>query len=729
LLIYFPVTAEIIQIMGVGHFYAGEYIATKSTIPMIITDGKFKVEVLLNVTFAATEGNAVSVKVLQITPSVPAVFILDSRLFEYSEIAKRGKDAKSKLPSHGILSQLNRTSWMFTPQLSDHLSSKLCSYINRSISDKCVFNLGPRNTNVLIHVNISYLNIDPDMFLNTSSNVKIISGQYIFLREFLLPNFQFKLNLLFQNCRRKADFGFQVLLVSKHCDLRGLSADNIMWWEENWTNSGLLCFYNKEIVLTEQLLFKVVLKQHNIVYTGYRKLELSIPVYSTISYKSRIAPGAMRKEKYNSLTGFNLKNYITSYHNATSTNGFTNITSYPLLQGHHTVALTDKILQDIDLYSIESVSIWLTKYPQYGEIFLKEETDVSIREFTMEDIILGKVFYRQKEFSKKDIFQLLILNYMQYVDIEIYTKPNIVSTLPMVIENNTPCFIAVESLDASPLLHFSLKDPIYYITKPPLYGQLRHVSHNTTRDLNISIMSFTHTDIVNELIMYYPPSDLPDKRKDNFFYTLISDNISPADGVFTFMLNYSVNKSSVTYSAESSFDSSKGLSKTMLILVIVTCSSIFCALILSAIFGFQYLKTQRRRRMVKKKVLASEPKLVLTKENGSYKLLVTNGRKTCSLERTLLGSSSSQEIAQQPEPPCPESILKATPLLNKNDTCFESHDYVNCEDLQHLVSGPQDTIYIKRSGLTHASKFEDKSCDSLEALDQMPTIQKPVYPC
>ena len=556
------------------------------------------------------------------------------------------------------------------------------------------------------NLNISFLNVNRQSIeafnlvtstLPVSSTVpKVITSEHISAAD--LVNH-------FTVCKSKVKVGFLVTHFPKDCTLSGLDSRFVMWWEDILLSKYAVTCEQDDATMSskQQLVVNIVIQQRERLWL-MDKFDYSIPIAIEPEYTYPDLKAAC---------------------------------SVKLLQGHTSVTLHGDLIQCLEIENKLSTEFTLINTPLYGVIKVNEVTSHT---FTLPQLANGNVMYTQIQPSKSDEFELSTKLHgflsKKHITVTIDVEPNVLSNCAVVTIEDKPIVLTTQLLDASPLLEISSGEATYIITEMPTFGRLEKVDRvERSVDVNISpepFLQFSHTDIVNEVILYFPPQHVSDERKDNFSYTLTSPGVQPADGVFTIIFNQSsplstpplpkilgVNLSTPAEVSES----------ILTVIVVVSCVSVCAITIVVTVLCLRRVQKNRRKQLAKQELMNSEPRLILTKENGAYKLLVAGGDE---FPVTSYSSPSSPSLQIDGDRGCEVSCtvpqVRVTPLIDTDGNLYDLHDYVNCEDLPYCPPSPKPTRATEGSSSDFICHTSDTDDNLYCSVDQLPPIKKPNYP-
>lgn len=594
--------------------------------------------------------------------------------------------------------------------ISDDVRAELCWDIgSSSISDRIVLTVADdklsSQTDVTLNFNISYLNIHENsasaLRLETSE-LRVPPGQSMVISVAEINATE--LAKRFAACKSNLRIGFRLTQHPKYCKIIGLLSDDILWWHK-LRSLEYSCACQRFIFQSEHFSFNVVVQQNDILH-ALDQINFTV---------------AIRLD------------------------GWTQPCNIYLLQGHDSVILSTSVIECLSMSADSNFLLALKHSPMHG-ILTVHGIELKNKPFTLDDIIGENVVYQQKNLSKVDQFELTVKvgdsGYMKPLAVIVEVEPNIVSREPVVVTITQGVIVlTTELLDASPLLSFSNGHPIFHVTRQPVFGRLEKVADRGRRATGESetLTSFSQTDIVNEVILYYSPDEMPIEGKDNFTYTLVSDGVQPADGLFSVVFNKSVESPVASALDEPILDNLETNELILTGVVVASCVFICILSIIITVLCLRRTQRSRRKHVAQRTPSHTEQRLILTKENGSYKLLVAGSDEFAITPYSMPPSPSRQiDPDKEREVSCTIPQVRVTPLLDKDNTAYDLHDYVNCEDLPYHtpVSSPSTARSVAGSNYSyqtsgqHVSEttvtVEDKFYSSIERL---PPIKKPSYSC
>lgn len=673
---------------------------------MTVADEDFQQPALLNIEIKKKQLYILHNKPLQVFPgiSVPVsteqlsvISPVDGGIITYN--------AKSK-PSHGTLSlpsqneQRHGNIIIYTPNLSSHLTKKLCRDVGRiSVSDK--FSLLARDEtldiqrSVMIRVNISYVNINNNTMralgVHLTPALSVIPEQRLVISSNIVN--ADKVADILRSCDSEIELGFLIRGTPSGCEISGLDAAGIVMWPQI-VDEEVSIWCDKMDFQGQQVVFMPKLVQNGNIF-NLEKNDFSI-----------IA------QLQHPLESMPIKRELVF-----------------LLQGHHTALVEFSDITETDHYTIISE-------PVNGKLSHSAK-DIAIgASFTGNEIRSKKISYRQMDMrASSDQFDIYVSSAQDVsapvkLRVEVVVAPNVQSPRRFLVSGQNPIRITTDHLDASPLKHNVTGEIIYYIDQSPIHGQLRYENPKINKHSAHSsiVTSFSQEDIINELILYYPPNYIPEEKTDNFTYTLISDNIQPADGVFTMHFTETVD---LFYTpTQSPIQQGSVVGEAALTILLATVCILICTATLVVTVLCLRRVNRKKKRLARQALLNSEPRLVLAKENGSYKLLVAGSG---DFPATPLSSPPSpcHQIDSYTEAGLGVPELRLEPNLQTDtDGIFHDiHDYVNCEDLpsyRSRISLPTQKSNNESSSHSHLDGHNTVIYGSLEHL---PPIKKPQYFC
>ena len=707
---FFVLSTFLFISMNINLFYAGcEEYGDVQTIRIMISDEDFLQYAQLNVKFMKKELRVVRSKTLQVFPDIPSD-LSTNHLTVSSPITENKVTFSVKSgPSHGSLSQptseaIDDSIMTYNPKLTDHLTRKLCRDLSRiSVSDK--FTLVARDEeldiekSVVIRVNISFLNYNNNTLQAlgmTSPSIHVVPGERVIVSSGVIN--AGRVADILDGCNSGIELGFLIRDPPSDCRIEGLDAAAIAWWQQV-TERKITISCDETDLSSKNMILRPMILQNGFIF-DMENSEFPLTIQSAQNSK----PAEIETRQLF------------------------------LMQGVRTVKL--KINHFSDTSGEQHIYTVLSD-PINGRL-RQDSADITAgSSFTTEDIHSRRISYTQLNMeASSDQFQLHVYSQTETqpklkLVVEILVKPNVQSSEPFVIFGLDPISLTLKHLDASPLRQYTSGDIIYNITKQPSFGQLRRKNSKLKRSINSSsVKSFSHEDVRSEVILYYPPDHFPSENSDYFTYTLMAEDTQPADGVFSVTFTEPIGLAdSPTQSPVQQSSVVEEAALTILLAVI-------CVLICSVTLVITVLCLRRvhrkKKRLARRALLNSEPRLILAKENGSYKLLVAGSG---DFPGTPISSPPSPchliDPDKEPEISTAVPEVRVTPLLQTDGTCYDLHDYVNCEDLPSYRS--------RLSFSTQKSSQEsstDINCDKNDSLNEiyssfehLPPIKKPQYSC
>lgn len=681
-----------------------------------ISDGNFQQTAQLNIVMKKKQLHVLSNQPMQVFPGLSYSLTTQNVAVE-SPYPENSVSFSVKVPpSHGQLTSSSATVTdayiiTYSSNVSRHLLRKLCRDIHTVyVSDK--FTLTAHDDqlaierSVPIRVNVSFLHIDNRTMQNKmglfTRPLYVELGRHKIISSAVIENSM--LVEAFQACDTGIQLGYQLLDNPAVCELSGLDDKGIAWHHELSDNKiTIFCGGSQLALLDGSIQLKPLIKQHGAVFYIEKQI-LTIPV------KHRSRPPMI----------------VTRNH-----------TIY-LLQGLKAITLTSNDFSNM-LENTRPELFTIASQPANGKLKKAEQTLMLNQFFSSKDLNTEMISYRQFNMMlSSDSFELLIDFADGYPSVKlivnIIVRPNILSTDSLIISGKEPVKLTVEHLNARPLLKLSEGEAVYHIVKPLRYGRLERASNRSKRAVgpHDRVTTFSHSEVENEVIIYYPPLHTPTEREDNFTYTLLSAGVQPADGVFT----VSFNKSGIDTLTIAPVQQSSVMEEAALtILLAVVCVLVCTATLVVTVLCLRRAH-RRKRRLARKALLNSEPRLILTKENGSYKLLVAGSG---DLTITPLSSppSPSREIDPSKESEISFTVpqVRVTPLIEKDGTYYDLHDYVNCEDLPSYRSSYMSPTMRSAHNYSNALDYEvhGENYDNAEddflhgSFEQLPPIKRPQY--
>ena len=385
-----------------------------------------------------------------------------------------------------------------------------------------------------------------------------------------------------------------------------------------------------------------------------------------------------------------------------------------LLQGTVQSVLYPSILKAASKSPKHRITYRVIRAPVYGHLILGGKR---VTAFTQQDIEQGRIMYRQHSMSSHDMLQLTVSagNIESIpVTLQIIVQPNIIKRKPFLITGDGPSPLGIENLDAGSLLHLVKPgaEAVYSVTAPPRYGRLEIMTKHRKRRA-IDEQSFTHSDIVAGTVLYHPPDPIP-AENDSFDFTLSCDGAQPARGNMTISFN-------TTFSAE---PVSRRLDESLLTVLAAVFSLILCGAVLFIVVCC-LRRINNKREVEEKTKAAEEPKLILAKENGSYKLLVAGCDDFAITPHSVPTSPTRSVDAQcEPEVSCTMPGVRVTPLISTLGHTYNLKDFLpsisdrytaSCSSVDGRQSIDENTSYQGGSSVLDTSA------------EHLPSIRRPNY--
>lgn len=550
---------------------------------------------------------------------------------------------------------------------------------------------------ITVRVNISLLHVNSEAFATeTVAGPTVMAGTSSVLNSDMITAAG-RFARYHDVCRSQIRKGFFVTQFSKSCPIEGLHSKFVLWWDDMInSNYSVSCTSPVETrPVREQLVMNAVLQQSGRVWI-LDKLEYIIPI--------TIVPARS-----------------------------TNITCrVNLWQGYDIVHVDMALVHCLGFSNNTKALVHVVQPPIYGTIYVRKQSQLS---FSLVDVSSGHVEYIQTELSKFDTFELARQSSRhKRASVLVHVRPNIASTrvLQVVSGSSDPIPLNIDLLDASPLVQLTSRPAVYHVTRPPIFGTLGRQGPRYKRAVHESVSQFTHQDVVNEIILYYPPDIATDVTEDNFTYTLTSSGVQPADGLFSVIFDQSERLSTLSVSEIVNTEESPILT----IVMVITCVFICGVTIIVTVLCLRAVQRRKKKHLAKQALVNSEPRLILSRENGSYKLLVAGGDEFLSTEYSQ--TSPSRQIDRERDfevsPTVPQ--VRVTPLIDKDGTVYDLHDYVNCEDMTYCSPLPSSIEYCfpsshdsEESSASGRLSVETTRVHISSSIDQLPPIKKPNYSC
>lgn len=618
-------------------------------------------------------------------------------------------------PSHGVLvsqeqlrenisTPLTRftgdTSIFYLPLLTDHSLEKLCRRVDsQSIQDRVVLSAYHSQTtlsltNQRVYFNISFLHFESAIDHN-QTDIYLQSGDKVVIERRHVSNLLESHRSLL-GCNSGARGGFIIGKLPQFGKLVGLDRHGIIWWDVIIT--GQFSYeHNRLYQITDSIALTVILEQD-----GRRHVVSE----ATVTLNLHILADDSEHDLLSETPRF-ITQTIWLLQGETSSEFAVKSPEKPYSNGQYLIS----------------------QAPKHGRI-LSSNNKIIIN-FQPEELLT----YEQVEMTSSDSFLLHMNTSSRQVLVIVSIKPNIVPNSPLVVSGFSPTPITERSLDAGPLLQIvphSMRI-VYSVSKPPFYGSLEIGASSIVKRSTGTAQHFSHEDVINGRVVYYPPREIPDVGEDNFEYILTAPGVQPASGVFhvQFSANFSsiVDKEQITKSANSD-----GTYLTLALAV----GSVLLIVFISVITAVCIRRGQPAPTQTTKPIPAyeEEPRLILAKENGSYKLLIAGCDDFAITPHSLPPSPSrcmdetkSSEISRT----VPE--VRVTPLISADGTCYDLHDYVNYDDLltykASTSSQHADNVTRSSADLDFGEKSNQEGTSSANSasIEDMPPIKRPNYSC
>ena len=593
---------------------------------------------------------------------------------------------------YGSVSEVNQSLKYF---LSSSLIELMCINIFQSIMDKVTVttrNEDSTNAEVAIfNVNISFLNVNSEIAAAFSIETKELLVVESFPSVINSSTISAKgLAHLYSVCDSTVRVGFLVTYLSQGCTIEGTESSFMLFWDEILSSKyRLFCEGDASLNSVHEFTLNIALKQNDRLWV-VGEYDYTVPI--------RIVSASV--------------SYVQEWACPIS-----------LLQGYNFVSLSPYLLDCFGQEIEFSTTFIVTEQPLYGKIV---SNHTSMLSFTIEDLRNNCLIYVQTNSSKTDWFKLsqqqpgaeLLLS----ISVPVIVKPNIVSKTEAIVLGHEPIILTTEMLDAAPLMELSLSEAIYVINKLPTFGRLVRESEKKKRAVTEPLTQFTHSDVANHHLLYYPPKYIPEENEDNFTYTLTSERVQPADGVFHVLFNSSQGFSIPPVYQVLSVKPSNHKEMILTIIVISSCVFVCAITILVTVLCLRNFQKKKMKYLARQKRVNSEPRLILARENGSYKLLIAGGDEFLTKSSDILQYSPLSQIdnARMCEASLTIPQVKVTPLRDKEVNNHDMHDYVNY---------PKKRMAHSEFSLCACECSNRDETTTYCSIEQLPPIKRPNYAC
>lgn len=625
-------------------------------------------------------------------------------LYEVESASTHGILVSQQVIRQNYSTSLNQftgdTDVFYLPLLAEHLLEKLCRRVDsQSIQDKIVLSAYHSHTtlgliNQKVYFNISFLHIKAAINYN-EIDIHLKSGDEVVLDASHIENL-LESHRSLSGCESGAKGGFAIEKPPQFGKLTGLDRHGIVWWEDIIARQ-FSYEHNRLYQVTDTIVLTVILEQN-----GRRHIVSD----TTVTLNLHILASNLDQDFLSES-----RNFITQ--------------TISLLQGENKTTFTVKHPEA----PLPNSRYLISQAPKHGRI-LNSNNQIIIN-FQPQDLLI----YEQVELTPNDSFLLHMNSSSQQVLVLVSVKPNIIPNSPLVVSGSSPTLITEQSLDARPLLQI-VPHPmqiVYSVSKPPLYGFLETGISSKVKRSTDAAQNFSHEDVINRRVVYYPPEEVPEAGEDNFEYILTAPGVQPASGVFH--VQFSSNNSSLV-EREKVTNSAKN--EGTLLTLALAIGSIVLIVFISIVTGVCIRRGQPPPPQTSKPVptYEEEPRLILAKENGSYKLLIAGCDDFAITPHSLPPSPSrcvDETKCSEISPTVPE--VRVTPLISADGTCYDLHDYVNYDDLltYKASTNSQHADDVTRSSadldIGNMSNQEGTSFASSASIENMPPIKRPNYSC
>ncbi|XP_074651555.1 chondroitin sulfate proteoglycan 4-like [Tubulanus polymorphus] len=204
-----------------------------------------------------------------------------------------------------------------------------------------------------------------------------------------------------------------------------------------------------------------------------------------------------------------------------------------ITQGQSAVLITPDNIHTVTNDKRENIKFNVTKLPKFGKLFIHDDP---VHQFSQPDVDKHALLYVQTDLTASSD-SLVLTVYNQRFSLE--NKFMNITVRPLLKMNAMNASygrslpITTDVLDASELAKLTGSDPTYELLKLPRLGRIVRSRKRVVRDANSNdfdaIKSFTHRDVVNNVIFYEtkPLSNMAAKQ-DKFAFKIDAEFAQPA---------------------------------------------------------------------------------------------------------------------------------------------------------------------------------------------------------
>lgn len=580
----------------------------------------------------------------------------------------------------------------YEPVLSDEQIRELCTSMANSLRDSVTISVHDTSLNMTLRTftidfDISFHNLAAalkEADFSASIDIRVNSGSTVpigqELQEKMLAYDAFK------SCPSAVKLGLTIMKPPSAGEVMGLDKDGVVWWDTVVDNQ-LTYKHDGASHGSDSVLLSMMLEQNTVRYLVDDVLITVNIMITSQAHRELVARDDI-------------------------------VWQIRLMQGTFSVNLSSEVFK-LRLPSLEGETLALKASPQCGEIVVAGVEGA--KEFTLKDLTQGKVQYHMTDqTASADEFSLEFTGSDAIiVKCVVEVQPNLLSDQPAIFSSKKPQPITLSMLDASPLLRGNLTgdDVTYDIIRPLQHGSLRLAEAKAKRSVD-DVAAFTHSDIAKGRIILLPPDD-PAIAEDSFTYILQASGTQPAEGLFK--ITYST-PHSLADNSEIQGTSSENNDRTIIALAVVL--SVLVSVMVFVIVAVCLRKIHNKKRLSRSATMPNrdEPRLILAKENGSYKLLLA-GCEDFVITPHSVPSSPTRQVDSTRRSEISHTVpeVRITPLITSDGECFDIHDYENFDDIVPCRTSP------RHSSVSDTGRRPSSSRNSSMDLDNLPPIYRPKY--